>query len=243
MQQTTHPIVLVHGSGDSSAVWRDVVAAMAPPRMALAVDLPGHGARAAEPGPDMLTVADYAADVWQTIQQVGLARPVVMGHSLGGAITLQLGLEHSAELAGLVLVGTGARLRVLPAFLEGAATDPERAGLEMTRFGTSPHTAPEESARWARARAPVSGQVFHRDLAACNVFDVMAELDKITVPTLIICGDDDRLTPPKYSAYLAAHLPQAELQRIPKAGHFVMLEQRDAFIAALRDWLDRLDRR
>jgi len=235
-----HPVVFVHGSGDSAAIWRDVVDALGP-RQSLAVDLPGHGARTSEPWPDVCSVADYAADVWQVIQDAGLEHPVVAGHSLGGAIALQLGRDHGADLRGLVLVGTGARLRVLPAFLEGAAADPQAAGFEMTRFGTSPETDPEQVARWAQARAPVSGSVFHRDLAACNAFDVMTELGRITPPALIICGDDDRLTPPKYAEYLAAHLPHATLRRIPAAGHFVMLEQPDLFIAALRDWLDWLD--
>jgi pimeloyl-ACP methyl ester carboxylesterase len=240
MVQNSHPLVFVHGSGESSAIWRDVVAALAP-RQVLAVDLPGHGARAAAQGPDRLSVVDYAEDVWQAIRHARLSYPVVAGHSLGGAIALQLGLDHGVDLAGLVLIGTGARLRVLPAFLEGAAADPERASQEMIRFGASPRTTPEQIERWVRDRAPVTGRVFHRDLAACNAFDVMAELEKIAVPALVICGEDDRLTPIKYAEYLATHLPRAELRCIPDAGHFVMLEQPDAFILVLRDWLDRLD--
>src|ERR1051326_7029084 len=120
--QDTPRIVFIHGSGDSAAVWQRQIAFLGPER-ALAVDLPGHGARVDDPGPAEMSVHDYALDVRQRMQAAGLARPSVAGHSLGGAVTLQLALEWGADLSGIILIGTGARLRVLPDLLQAAQRD------------------------------------------------------------------------------------------------------------------------
>jgi pimeloyl-ACP methyl ester carboxylesterase len=68
-------------------------------------------------------------------------------------------------------------------------------------------------------------EVIHADFYACDHFNFMGQLDRITVPTLILCGTDDALTPPKYSEYLSAEIRGSELVLIPDAGHLLMLEK------------------
>jgi pimeloyl-ACP methyl ester carboxylesterase len=75
------------------------------------------------------------------------------------------------------------------------------------------------------------------DYIACDTFDMRERLTAIRVPTLVVCGREDRMTPVKYSEFLAQRIPQAELSVIEQAGHMVMLEQPAAFNAALGDWL------
>jgi len=113
------PLVFIHGSGESSQVWRLQVAHFGTSR-AFAIDLPGHGERA-DTLPPQVSVLDYARVAHEIIfQELHLNAPIIAGHSLGGAIALTMALEYASELGGLILIGTGARLRVLPAILEEA---------------------------------------------------------------------------------------------------------------------------
>jgi pimeloyl-ACP methyl ester carboxylesterase len=68
-------------------------------------------------------------------------------------------------------------------------------------------------------------EVVHGDFSACDAFDQMDRVDKARLPALIVCGEEDKLTPPKYSAYLADRIPGASLCLVPGAGHMVMLEK------------------
>ena len=82
--------------------------------------------------------------------------------------------------------------------------------------------------------------MLYRDLSACNVFDIMNRLHEITLPTLIICGADDRLTPIKYSQFLHQHIAGSVLRIIPGAGHYVMREQPEAVNQAIEEWMQTL---
>jgi pimeloyl-ACP methyl ester carboxylesterase len=231
-------IVFVHGSGESAACWQKQIAFLGEKR-ALAVDLPGHGTRVYDVGPREMSVRDYALDVRAQMQTAGLVRPIVAGHSLGSAVALQLALEWADELSGIILIGAGARLRVLPALLEAAQRDQIGAIQQIRGFArrsAGPQTQPEPP--MMEPLPPLAEGVFYRDLAACNVFDVMAELPRITLPALIICGEEDGLTPPKYAEYLRAHLPHATLRIIPDAGHHVMRDQPEALNRAISEWLE-----
>ncbi len=233
---STSKVVFVHGSGDSAACWQRQVAFLGTAR-ALALDLPGHGTRARESALPEMSVREYALDVRQQIQAAGLMRPIVAGHSLGGAIALQYALDWGDELAGLILIGTGARLRVLPALLEAAQRDQSAALLQVRGLARQPGETPRRAGS-EQTLPPLAEGVFYRDLAACNVFDVMSELGRITLPVLVVCGEQDVMTPPKYAEYLRAHLPRATLRMIPNAGHDIMRDQPEALNAALGDWLE-----
>ena len=78
------------------------------------------------------------------------------------------------------------------------------------------------------------------DFRACDVFDRMAAIQNIAVPTLVVCGADDVVTPPKYAQYLSAQIPGAQLAMIPDAGHASYAEQPEALSQALTAFLDRL---
>src|SRR5512133_3755617 len=112
------PLVLVHGAGAASDDWPPELRAL-PGRRVLAVDLPGHGAA---PGPAPGSVAAFASAVEALLDAHGIASAVIAGHSMGGAIALTLALERPARVAGLVLVSTGARLRVAPEALAFSAS-------------------------------------------------------------------------------------------------------------------------
>lgn len=115
----SNPIVFIHGSGGIAASWQFQTDYFGP-KQAIAIDLPGHGQHP-DTLPTEVTVLDYALSVHDIItHELQLDHPIIAGHSLGGAIALTMGLEYGQELGGLILIGTGARLRVLPSILEEA---------------------------------------------------------------------------------------------------------------------------
>lgn len=235
-----HPIVFIHGSGDSSRSWRFQLEELSKHYTVSAIDLPGHGQR-----PDSLplevTVLDYAKTVHDIIHdELHLDHPIIGGHSLGGAIALTMALEYGAELGGLILIGTGARLRVLPALLEAARLQPQEARQRVVEMAVSPANSStlSQTIRREQEAAGTATTMLYRDLAACNVFDCMTRVPEITLPALIICGENDQMTPLKYSQYLHKHLQNSTLRIIPHAGHYVMREQPEAVNTAIREWME-----
>jgi pimeloyl-ACP methyl ester carboxylesterase len=229
------PLVFVHGSGDSARAWEAVVALL-PERTCIALDLPGHGAAREEPGPERMSVSDYAQWVRTELARRDLSGVCLIGHSLGSAIAQRLAVDAAGLVRRVVLVGGGARLRVLPTLLEAARVHPDATRAQLASLGFAPNHAALRESHLAEPTAAAPG-VLYRDLAACDAFDIMAELGHITQPTLIVTGEQDRLTPPKYATYLRDHLPHASLVLIPDAGHNLPVEAPDALTATITTWL------
>jgi len=232
-----HPIVFIHGSGDSSRIWRLQIEQLGNEYPLYAIDLPGHGQRP-DTLPAEVTPHDYAAAVYEIIQnERHLDHPIIVGHSLGGTIALALALEHGPALGGLILIGTGARIRVHPSLLEAARTSPQEARQQLVQAGFTSKTASTLSHSVVSEQVTPPFNIFYRDLAACNVFDCMSRLHEISIPTLIICGTDDSATPVKYSQYLHDHIAGSTLHILPNAGHYVFREQPEAVNQTIQEWL------
>ena len=238
MSDGQNTIVFVHGSGDTSRVWQPLIARL-PAMQCVALDLPGHGTRIDEPGPARMSVADYAADLRREAESRNLQGICVAGHSLGGAIALQMAATYPSLVRSLALIGTGARLRVAPRLLELAELDPQGADQMLESLAWAPgHEGLAGSYQPEKVPATAPGMLY-RDLAACDAFDMMADLDRIGQPAIVITGELDQMTPPKYAWYLQEHLPHATLALIPGAGHYAPYEQPDAVAEALGTWLAR----
>jgi len=236
---TQHPLVFIHGSGDSGRVWRLQIEHFGT-HHAFALDLPGHGQRP-DTLPAEVTVHEYAQVVHDIMtQELHLQKPIIVGHSLGGAIALTMALEYGDALGGIILIGTGARLRILPALLADAKNRPEQARLRLSHMAVATTTAPSVSQAVAQEQGTPGPNMLYRDLAACDVFDIMKRLYEISIPTLILCGVEDQLTPVKYSTYLQQHISGSNLHIIPGAGHYVMREQPEAVNSAIDEWLQTL---
>jgi pimeloyl-ACP methyl ester carboxylesterase len=229
--QRAPPLVLIHGAGGSHRHW-PLEARELPGRRVIAVDLPGHGD---SPGPGRRTVAEYARDLLALLDALALARAVVVGHSMGGAIALTLAIDSPDRVAGLGLVGTGARLRVTPALLKATADAAAfSAAVEvMTDWSFGPGASADLRSEFSEGLRRLPASVVHGDFCACDQFDVLDRLGELRVPTAVVCGDADRSTPPRYSEFLQAHITGASLTLIPGAGHMVALEAPAATVAAL----------
>jgi pimeloyl-ACP methyl ester carboxylesterase len=221
-------LVLVHGAGGTRVHWPAELRRLSGATV-YTIDLPGHG-RSGGQGYD--TVEEYAEAVAAFLDAVGVELAVVAGHSMGGAIAMTLALNQGpstssgqARVAGLVLVATGARLRVAPAILEGIHSDFEGIVRLITRFAWSPDVAPSLTGLGREALREAGPDVLWADFTACDRFDVMERLGEIEVPTLVIGGSADQLTPLKYTRFLNEHIPGARMVTIEDAGHMVALER------------------
>lgn len=229
------PIIFCHGSGGTNRHWAFQLRGLKNEINPIAVDLPGHGL---SEGETSTNIADYRDWIHYFAGAFDLAPFVLAGHSMGGAVALDYALQYPGELAGLVLVSTGARLRVAPAI-----TDTLRAGKVprgMTSFAYGPKSSSKLLESAQREQESTPPEVYLADFTACNNFDIMKELPRINLPSLIICGTADRLTPIKYSLYLKEHLSQGELVEVEEAGHMVMLEAPEQVNGEIINFVERL---
>ena len=198
------------------------------------MDLPGH-----PDGLGLTTIDGYEAWVDRYLHENRISEPVVIGHSMGGAIAIEHALKTNG-VKGLVLVGTGARLRVREDLLKLILENYEEASKIIAKLSVSPNCNSAVVERIAREMLKVNPKVTYGDFAACNAFDRIADIGRIRARTLVIHGADDQLTPPKYSKYLHEKIANSKLVTIPGAGHSVMLEKHREFNGALEEFLASL---
>lgn len=227
-----HPLLLVHGAGGSSASWLPLMGRLGRHRRVVALDLPGHG----RSGGAVTSVEEMRDAVGLAAATLCLGPSVLVGHSLGGLVALAAALAWPDKVAGLVLVTTGARIRVSPALFQALDGGWARWPELMAEVAFSPET-PGDLRRRAAALATAAEKAQTRaDFEAVAAVDFRSRLVEIATPTRVISGAHDQLTPPKLSEALAAGIAGARLVTIPRAGHMPMFEQTDALAAAILEF-------
>jgi pimeloyl-ACP methyl ester carboxylesterase len=231
----TLPVVLLHGAGGTHLSWPPEVRRLAKARV-FALDLPGHGK---SPGRGQQSIAGYARRVQEWLGAVGLNRAAFVGHSMGGAIALEMALQYPENVLALGLLASGTRLPIPAQILTDAAspTTYRKAHETISHLAFSPAADPHLIELVMQHMAEIRQSVMHGDLLACNDFDATGRIERIHPPTLVVCGSDDGLTPLRYSQYLADTIPAGRLVVIPAAGHMLMLERPQAVAQALEVFL------
>lgn len=235
----TPPMLLIHGAGGSHLHWAPDIRRLNGFRV-IALDLPGHGK---SDGIGRQTIQDYVDAVQDFMDEMDLPPVVIVGHSMGSAIAMQMTLDAPDRVLALVMVSGGSRLRVNPSIMENAA-NPATFPLAVKTinewaFGSDADPRLRELAA-NRMEKETRPTVLHGDFLACNDFNATERLAEIKKPTLIICGSDDKMTPFKHSLALHGAIPGSDLVEIEGAGHMVGLEKPHEVAEALEEFMNSL---
>jgi len=225
-------LLFIHGAGGSHKVWEYQMKFFSD---LVTIDLPGHGV-----GVGKRTIDEYVESVKKFCDERGLKNIVMVGHSMGGAIVQKFALDHPESLKAIVLVCTGAKLRVTPLIFEAIKKNYAQAIELITKLAFSNKATSETKEKAAEEMRNISPEVTYGDFEACDKFNIMDRLKEIKVPTLIICGLEDQLTPVKYSEYLKNNIPNSKLEVIVDAGHMVMQEKPKEFNEILEKFIKEL---
>ena len=227
-------VLFIHGAGGSQLSWIFQKGFFEKEFNPIIIDLPGHGD---SEGDGEEEIESYAGHVDGFLRTLNLESLYLVGHSMGGAIVQTLALTRPEVIKGIVLVGTGARLRVLPEVLKGIKNNFEETVRKIVRYAFSQKASAELIEGGIEHLMKCPPKALYGDFLACDRFDLMREVEKIGLPTLILCGEEDELTPVKYSEFLHQHIRTSRLETLPNAGHMVMLESPDAFNLKVREFM------
>jgi pimeloyl-ACP methyl ester carboxylesterase len=224
------PLVLIHGAAGSRLDWPLPLRKMG----AVVPDLNGHGKSAGE---GRESISEYADDMAALLDALDIERAYLCGQSMGGAIALTMTLEHPERVRGLVLISSGARLRVHPDILTQARRNPAAVADILFKWLWSGETDEATREKGKAAFMAQKPEVIARDYLACDAYDVREKLGDVKAPSLVLCGTADVMAPPKYSEALAAGILDATLRLFGGAGHNLHLERPVDVAAAMVDWM------
>jgi pimeloyl-ACP methyl ester carboxylesterase len=219
-------LVFIHGSGSDHSIWSHQYGRLHKKYNIAAVNLPGHGHSGGNGEKD---VRRYGVWLKKLLDILDFKGAVLVGHSLGAAIALQFAISHPEEIAGIVCIGGGMKMPVNPFILEFLKTNPAEMPAEIIdlicKYSLAKENRPKFSAPLRKSIFQSKVDILYGDLSACNELNLTGDVGKISVPALIICGAEDKMTPPDLSRALAMGISKATLEIVEGAGHMVMLER------------------
>jgi 2-hydroxy-6-oxonona-2,4-dienedioate hydrolase len=228
------PIVLLHGLMGRMDHWDSTLQALAAIGRPIAPDVPILDEALADP-----SVGGLTEHVRAFLDAIELDRPVVGGNSLGGHLAIELALRDPQRMSGLVLTGSSGLFE--RSFSRGVphvpTTEFVRQKMEEIFYDTSLVTPAWVDAVHRTLTTRTLARRILQVARSAKRSSVESRLGQIAVPTLVLWGKDDRITPPDAAERFAALIPNAELVLIANCGHAPMLEQPAVFNAVLEDWL------
>jgi len=226
-------LIFIHGSGGDYSAWAHQYARLHKYYNILAIDLPGHGRSI---GSGESGVGNYCLLVKKLLDILHLKKIILVGHSLGAAITLQFALNYPQKIEGIVAVGGGMKMPVNPSLLEFLKTNPTESVELICKFSVAKENRAKFMAPLIKSLTHTRIDVLQGDLSACDKFDVSQEISKISLKALVICGAEDKMTPPEFSRQITEGISGAKLCLIEGAGHMVMMEGPEEFNEALNNF-------
>ena len=243
------PLILIHGFPHDRTLWEPQLEGLSDVARVIAPDLRGFGNP--QEVPEMMTMDDYAADIKALLDEMGIAKAVVCGLSMGGYVALAFLARYPEATQGLVLCNTRSGADNEKA-RQGRYATAQKAldeGMVAIAEGMLPKMISERS---AHAHPDLS--MFVENMMARQSSESVAAaarglavrpdrtpmLSSIAVPTLIITGSADTLIPPSESEAMAAKIPGSELVVIPDVAHLSNLEDVEGFNGAVRKFLGRM---
>ncbi|MFN3614488.1 MAG: alpha/beta fold hydrolase [Rubrimonas sp.] len=249
------PVVMLHGlAGNVRNYMQTVANELARTHRVILIDRPGSG-YSGRPDGTTASIQSQAEVVHRVIEELGLQRPTIVGHSLGGAVALAYSARYPEDLSHLVLLATPAtpfepgppvgRFKVDSAFMRTALAytvaipASRRSGPETLRVIFSPQSPPEDFGTAGGAllsRRPEQIIANFEDMSALNdgLSALTAELPTIRTPTTVLFGLDDAILDLQTHLEALRRLPAATIEELPGAGHMLMYAEPEAVVAAVR---------
>lgn len=225
-------LILIHGAGMDGTVWQLQSRYLAHRNIrVLAIDLPGHGH---SNGTALTSVGEMADWVAAFMQAAGVGKAAVAGHSMGALIALEVAARHPARVRKVGLFGSAAAMPVHPELVQAAKDNQPLAAELITDWGFGDishkggHLHPGLWAMGASERLLNGSKAgaMASDLIACDAYkDALEAGAKITAPVQLICGDQDKMTPPKNARPLAEALDDCTTTVLGRTGHMMMIER------------------
>ena len=234
------PLVLIHGAGGDHLSWPSQIRRLSGYRV-YTPDLPGHGKSR---GHGLQRIPAYGERINNLLNELEFPDIFLGGHSMGGAIALWTAIHHPARVKGLILIGSGASLPVNLSLIEELASPQgfPTAVDNICRWSFSPKTEPRLIDEVRKQMLNNRPSVLGGDFRACDAYDLSEQLDQVKAPTLILVGEEDKMTPMRFAERLREGIQDAELQVIPGAGHMAPLEQPGKTADLIREFLEKVPR-
>ena len=255
-------ILLIHGIGDNSSTWETVQTKLAQRFTVIAPDLLGHG-KSDKPRADY-SVAAYANGMRDLLAVLDIERVTLVGHSLGGGVTMQFAYQYPQLVERLVLVGTGGVTKDVHFALRLASLPMGSEALALLRFpGAVPalqvtgrvigaalgstsfaHDLPDVLRVLAQLPEPTASAAFSRTLRAVVDWrgQVVTMLDRCylteSVPVQLIWGDQDSVIPVSHARMAHAAMPGSQLEIFHRSGHFPFHDDPDRFVEVVERFID-----
>jgi 3-oxoadipate enol-lactonase len=238
------PIVFLHGVGSDKSVWRPQLDHFGAERRSVAFDYPGYGE--SDSAPEGTSRDDYATTVLAAMTELGIERAHICGLSLGGVVAIAMNHAWPRRVASLILADTFAE------HPDGQAIyDRSVAGSANMRVFAESRVdvllgQPADPAVRREVIETMSGidpAAYLVGAEAVWLADQRTRVHDIRVPTLVLCGAEDRVTPPTLSRSLAGLIPGAQLETIEGAGHLSNLERPDSFNMVIGAFIRGVDSR
>ena len=224
------PIIFLHGVGSDKSVWRPQLEHFGADRRALAFDYPGYGD--SDPAPDGTSRDDYAAAIFEAMDALNVDRAHICGLSLGGVVAIAMYAADPSRFTSLILADTFADhpdgQAIYDRSVAGSANMRVLAESRVDVLMAQP-AAPEVRAEVIETMARIDPAAYLIGAQAVWLANQRERAAAIRDPTLVICGTEDRVTPPALSHALARLIPGAQEALVEGAGHLSNIEQPQEF--------------
>jgi 3-oxoadipate enol-lactonase len=233
------PIVFLHGVGSDKSVWHPQLDHFGKARRAIGFDYPGYGE--SDPAPEATTRDDYAAAILSAMDALGVTSAHICGLSLGGVVAIAMYHQAPERCASLILAdsfavhpeGRAIYERSLAGSRDLAAMAEARVDLLLAQPAD-----PDIRREVVETMSSIDPAAYRIGAEAVWLADQRARAGAISVPALILVGDQDFITPLDLSSELVDIIPDARMQVIAGAGHLSNLEKPDAFNAAVEQFIE-----
>jgi 3-oxoadipate enol-lactonase len=237
------PIVFLHGVGSDKSVWRPQLEHFGRERRAIALDYPGYGD--SDPAPSGMTRDDYASAIISAMHELGVDHAHVCGLSLGGVVAIAMHHAGAGRCASLILADTFAVHPDGQAIYDRSMAVTDLRAMAEARVDVLLAQPADPAVRSevvdTMARIPIPA--YRIGAEAVWLADQADRAQAIDVPTLVVCGTEDKVTPPILSQALAKLIPGARYEEIEGAGHISNFEKPDAFNRLVGDFIRAVDSR